>query len=411
MENKKRVLIAGIGQSNFLKQLYSSIHKVAPNTYEFDIYGLNELSGKDEYDIEVFNKIYAIRKNIFNKDIKNLFDPKLISLSLKFARYGLSMRRIRDFAKKFIITKSQYKDYNLSDYDVIHIHFPTFQKLDVYWHIPENVKCIVSFWGSDLMRNTGLFNYYIQQHVTNRADIITTHGIELKNQILTKFGRNLNEKIYFTRFPPFDHFYFLMEEKFKKPTVELDSFFKKYLIPCDKRVIVIGHNGSQANNHLKIIEALSRVPRNIKDSSFYILPFSYMKSKDDSYEVICQKSLKNAGLQGMLLKDFLSWEDLAIFKCITDIMIHMPTSDALSGAMTEALFSGAKVIAGDWLPYSPFIKEGLVFESTNFESFNQNFIKVYNALPENEEVVLRNREIIKNRFLSDYCAKTWLPIF
>ncbi|OKL39874.1 glycosyltransferase family protein [Pontibacter flavimaris] len=411
MESRKRILVTGIGQSNFLKQLYSSIHHVTPNTYEFDIFGLNELSGKDEYGIEIFSKVYAVRKKVLFKDIKNLFDLKLFTLSIKFVRYGLSFRSVKNFAKKYIITKSLFEEYNFNDYDGVHIHFPTFDKLDIYWHIPAKMKCIVSFWGSDLMRSKGLFNYYIQDHITNRADLITTHGNEMKQQMLTKFGRQLENKILFTRFAPFDHLYSLMEEKLSHPKKDFGSFLTKYHIPVNKKIVVIGHNGSPGNNHLKIIEALKKLSIEIKDSSFFVLPFAYKPSKDDSYAAKCQEALVKAGLQGMLLKDFLSWDDLAIFKRITDIMIHMPVSDALSGAMTEALFSGSKVITGDWLPYSPFTKEGLIFESTDFDNLPEDFIKAYNALPEEEKVVLKNRAIIKNRFLSDYCAKTWLPVF
>lgn len=413
MGSKTKVLVAGIGQSNFLKQLYSAIHKIAPNTYEFDIYGLNELSGKDEYGVDVFSRVYRKRKELYLKDLPNLFSLKLIYLSIQFLRFGASITTILGFIKRFAITKSQHQEYNFSDYDIVHIHFPTFEKLDLYWHIPEEVRCVVSFWGSDLMRSKGIFNYFIQGHVLRRANFITTHGNELKQQILTKFGRDLDFKVHITRFPAHDYFYFLMEEKLNEPKSNFRFFLDKYQIATGKRIVVIGHNGTPQNNHLKIIQALKGLPIEVKKGTFFVLPFSYKSSEDGGYEAKCEEALETAGLQGRLLTSFLPWDELAIFKCLTDIMIHMPLSDALSGAMTEALFAGTKVITGEWLPYGPFIKEGLVYETADFENLNEIFLKVYNTTAPRNEIELvrsKNREVIKSKFLSDYCAKTWLPI-
>ena len=76
-------------------------------------------------------------------------------------------------------------------YDLYHFHFcvsKSFRYLDV---VPADAKVICSYWGSDLLRSSGLFEYAHQMRALARADVITVQSVEMREILLSKFGRDL----------------------------------------------------------------------------------------------------------------------------------------------------------------------------------------------------------------------------
>jgi hypothetical protein len=53
-----------------------------------------------------------------------------------------------------------------------------------------------------------------------------------------------------------------------------------------------------------------------------------------------------------VLDTALSDREVAMLRCATDILIHVPISDVFSAAMLETLYAGGLLITGAWLPYS-----------------------------------------------------------
>lgn len=408
----KKILVAGIGQSNFIEQLYSNLNKNYPGKFDFDILGLRLFSNKaDSNYTHCFTNQYKIRKKIEFKDLVNLFKFKLYFTMFNLFRFGASLKYLYFFLNEYIVYATLTKELSKNNYDLIHFHFPTKEKLALFWHLKEGQKYIVSFWGSDLMRVSGIFNYYIQERVINGSYKITTHSIELKEQILTKFGRNLTNKIFITRFPPEEKLYHLLDEYWPKIDSLKANFLENLNIPLFKHLVVIGHNGSPDNNHIQILKQLSKIPLSLKEKCYFILPFSYKQSRDGIYEKKCLDILSGNNLSGKTLDKFLSWEELTLLKLCTKVYIHLPISDALSGSLTEAIYAGSDVITGKWLPYSPFHDAGLKFYSINdFLELSQIFELV--ILNESDEDLIReNQDKIRSSFFPDICAATWLSAF
>lgn len=409
---KKKILIAGLTQSNFIKQLYSAIDKTRPGYFDFDIVDLKELSGKNEYDgFQLFRHEYKSAN--FKKfiSIKYLFSKAWFSQLFFLLGHGIIRPKlILAFAKHFAISANLYNTLKKNNYDIFHFHFPRGNRLFLFWQLRKEDKCVISFWGSDLLRTTDFVNYCLQKKALQRADIITTHSVEMREIILAKFGRNLFNKIQFTKFPPNDDLYNLIDENRLYSENHKSEFgFKRGFDP-NKKWVVIGHNGSRDNNHIPIINSLGKLSPSTKEKIFLIFPFTYKQTSDGIYEESIINSLNQNCISGGILSDFLTWEELAKLKCLTDVMIHLPVSDALSGALTESIYAGSKVITGSWLPYSPLSKAGIVVSKIDSIDelplvFNDDFIDSYS-----EEESIKNRDAIKSQFLSHPCALTWLKV-
>ncbi|SHN01785.1 Glycosyltransferase involved in cell wall bisynthesis [Cyclobacterium lianum] len=410
-QKPKYILVAGIGKSNFIGQLYLSIHKKYPKKFDIDILGLRLFSNleKGKY-AECFTNQFKIRKSIEIKDLINIFNFKLYLHLFRFIRFGASANYLYSFFKEFVVYATMSKKILKNNYDIIHFHFPTKEKLALFWHIGRNQKYVVSFWGSDLMRVNGVFNYYIQKKVLRDAYKITTHSLELKDQILTKFGRDLRDKIFLTKFPPEEKLYRILDEYSPKIDLIRIRFLQEFNFPLTKNLIVIGHNGFRENNHIQILKQLSNIPLEIKEKCYFILPFSYKNAKDNLYEKECLQELSRSDFSGKILDTFLSWEELALLKLCTKVYIHLPVSDALSGSLTEAMYAGSEVITGKWLPYSPFEDAGLSYYSINdFSELPQIFELAISKNPD-QNSALANKEKIRDYFFPDFCAKTWFSV-
>lgn len=412
MSKKIRVLVAGIGQSNFIEQLYNSLNENFPEKFEFDVLGLRPFSNNfNQKNITCFKNQFNLRKKNDPRDLFLFFKISFIKEFINLVRYGAELSFLKIFLKNYISFAEISKDIFKNEYDLIHFHFPTKEKMSLFWHLDKNQKYLVSFWGSDLMRVSGVFDYYIQNKILERAHKITTHSIELKEQILTKFGRELEEKVIITKFPPEEKLYRLIDKLLPDINFLKPIFNAKLNIPEYKNLIVIGHNGSKENNHIKILNQLANISDSLKEKCYFLLPFTYKKSKDGRYEKECISVLKSNNLSGQILDRFLSWEDLALLKLCTKVYIHLPISDALSGSLLESIYAGSNVITGNWLPYSPFKEAGLKYYTINyFFELSQLFESaVSNEV--NEISLKENQEKIKRSFFPVVCANTWLRAF
>lgn len=139
-----------------------------------------------------------------------------------------------------------------------------------------------------------------------------------------------------------------------------NSIKMKYNIPLDRIVVTCGHNANEAHQHMKMIEALKQLPEYIKKQIVCVFPMTYPKGYDDYIQCI-SKSLKDSGLPHVILKEFMDFQEMAEYALISDIMIHVQTTDQLSSAMLEEMYAGTIVIAGKWLPYRSLHEIGIFF--------------------------------------------------
>lgn len=186
---------------------------------------------------------------------------------------------------------------------------------------------------------------------------------------------------------------------------------RKYHIPLNKIVITCGHNASQAHQHIEMIEAINQLPARIKKQIVCVFPMTYPQDCDE-YINFVDGSLKGTGLEHVILKDFMDFQDMAEYALISDIMIHVQTTDQLSSSMLEEMYAGSIVIAGSWLPYKALHKMGIYFLDVDTISDVTAVLEdVVANIEAYKEKCKGNRELIWKHSSWDEVASKWYALW
>lgn len=410
----KKILVLGLGQNNFLSFLYSSLKKYNPAfTIAAPFY--TEITSDSNHDSWMYenenitfrNSIFSLLHSfifcIFSRHFYKtfffiLFVEKKLSKSVHFCYSQL-------LAKSFFIRNNSFEEY-----DTFHFHFMQYSYLRELFLVPKNKKIVCTFWGSDLLRTNDILNFYFVKKALNKASIITCQSEELKEIILSKFGRNLIDKIQISIFPVNKKIYDLIDLNSNNKQL-LDVFKSNYNYSNNKINILIGHSGSPSNNHLEIVNSLEKLTHKNKIHLIINLNYAITESEKKVYKSELIKSLNHIGCSYVILEKFFVNEELAISRLASDIFIHAPISDALSGTMLELLYASNIVITGSWLPYKTFKKANLnYFEINDFIQLSSILDLIIENFKSEKEATSKNKLSIPHYFMSEEIIKKWSKI-
>lgn len=152
----------------------------------------------------------------------------------------------------------------------------------------------------------------------------------------------------------------------------------KFKIPLDKIIVTCGHNAIKAHQHLKLIEYLKEIPEKVKKEAVFVFPMTYPANRDEYINEVRRK-LEEYELPYVIIRDFMDFKSMGEYAVISDLMIHVQTTDQLSSTMLEEMYAGSVVIAGDWLPYRMLHDNGMYFLDAH---------SIQDAVNKMEEVVL-----------------------
>jgi len=409
-----KILISGLNQANFITPLFKKIKEANPS-YSFEllnIWGDN----KDKNFESIFEKKHTLYENnirsyslisLFKSAIE-IFTEKMIMRQFLIAKAANSEKSFFYFFMKGLRHSLYVRKSKLfRNCHIVNIHYcdPSFSQIVDF--IPENTKLICSIWGSDLMRINGELNYFLQRKMFERADLITLQSLEMREILLAKFGRHLKPKVRLTLFGNDDAFFNTIDQVDNDEDI---SFFKEQLnLSHDKKLILVGHNANAFNNHLAILEQISKLKN--KEKIIIILPFTYGNNNPE-YAAKVESFCKEVSIKYIMLNKYLSIKELALLRVCTDIMIQMPESDAQSAAMIETLYAGNIVITGSWLPYGNLRRSNIRYYET--EDFNKlpdlldNILDDFNSfLPK----VDYQKKQIREHYHIKYTIENWLNVF
>jgi hypothetical protein len=270
------------------------------------------------------------------------------------------------------------------------------------WYIPSTTKVICTFWGSDVLRTSGVENQFYIAKLLKRADTITSQSLEMREFILAKYGRIFKDKFKKAMFALPDTVFRIIDQNLDKSEARI-QFCNKVGIPVDKKIIVIGHNGSKYNNHIEIFKSLL----NSKEFDLFdyniLFPFTYMP---DGPKLKTELALLIDNYSNcVILENYMSWQELAELRMSTDFYIHAPQSDAMSGALTEMIYAGAVPIVGSWLPYQNYDRFGIeLLRVDNFKEIPGVILK--ENMPQTEV-----RKIINNHLRGSAITDNWIEIY
>jgi hypothetical protein len=293
----------------------------------------------------------------------------------------------------------------LHDYDIYHYHSLETARLPVLWLLRPDARVVLSVWGSDLLRSAGPLDYADQLAACDRANVITVTSLEIREILLSKFGRHLAPKIRLALLgvPLLD--------EIDRCGSSRDGFLESWGISPDRVTICIGNNASPGNQHLEVIARLRDLPERHRSRVTLLVPLSYRPANGAYRESLCV-ALQEGPLSYRIFDSPLSDREVAMLRSATDILIHVPVSDAFSASMLETLYAGGVLITGAWLPYSELRRAQVGFEAISaLDDLTGAVGSALDNLDEQRRAAEANRRRIRALVHPTATVRTWISIY
>ncbi|WP_345985416.1 glycosyltransferase [Sulfurimonas sp. HSL-1656] len=239
-----------------------------------------------------------------------------------------------------------------SSEDIVHFHYARwfyFLLVPVIRRLGKPVA--VTVYGSDYYR-IPRWKRWLQRRFFHAVDAVTFTNEATMQSLLAEDG-TLEAKCSVTRFGLTP-----LEAIDRYRGTDRERMRQALGVPGFPVTVCCGYNANTGQQHLKMIEALQKLPEPLRRTTLFLFPLTYGGSEPYKQSVI--SALKASGLHYTVLETFLHGELNAYVRLLPDIMVNMLVSDQLSGSMQEHLYAGNCVIAGTWLPYGVFEQRGVV---------------------------------------------------
>ncbi|BCZ48625.1 hypothetical protein psyc5s11_46920 [Clostridium gelidum] len=348
----------------------------------FSVYTKNFLEKlKNDYDIEF--DVLTMDENYKVKIDKNIIENVFI------------YRNIDELTDKINL---------IEKYDIIHIHFLAYFYGLVAKQIRKKCdKIIVTIWGSDYYRTTQEQKQF-QKNIFEIADNINFGNENTLINFNNYYNKVYSSKLSICRFG-------LIQLDYIKAFINDDKTEIKELLslPKDSIIITCGYNASPEQNHLSIIDSILKVKNQLPANCYFLFPMTY---GEKSLFSIVRERLRESGIKYRIYDQFLSEEDTAKLRLVSDIMIQVQTTDQLSGSMQEYLYADNVIITGSWLPYSVFKNKGIYFiEVDKVEEVGKKLMYSVRNLHKLKNKCGKNKDIIWNMTSWEKAIDNWIHVY
>lgn len=293
------------------------------------------------------------------------------------------------YLKKIIISTGFYKqiililskEYDVLDFHVFHrgIDAPIKKLID-------KKKIKITIWGSDFYRADTVRREQ-QKNIYEKCDCIQVATTGIKQDFLNYY-KKYEEKIYVSNFGVklFDD---IIE-------IEKRGFPNRFKIDNNKgkTMIVCGYNGSEAQQHLRIIGAFQNIRKELKEKVFIIVPMTY--GANTEYVNLISAELDKTNINYQILQTHLTDQEIVQLRIEADLVVNMQTTDAFSGSLQEHLFAENLLLVGSWLPYSILEEHKIFYKTSDFDHLQINIEDCLDNLDKYRSQVCGNKEKIYN---------------
>lgn len=249
--------------------------------------------------------------------------------------------RILNFLRKMQLMR------DVPTVDICHIH--SVYKTSVLLALNNRKKfnkLILSYWGGDLLERSPKILKIIDKGL-RMCDVITVTVKNSLNIFREIHGDKYDNKIHICRFATAG--LECINELSK--TSSLEECRESYNIPKDKICITCGYSAYREQHQELCIEEINKLPQELKDKLFVIVPMQYGRMDDKEYFARVEAAKEKADFECVILKDFVPFVMSAKLAIATDIYLHLRDTDAFSNALKEHVYAGSKIISGTWLKY------------------------------------------------------------
>ena len=263
-------------------------------------------------------------------------------------------------------------------------------------------RIVLSFWGSDLLRQSRMILFLLRALV-RRADAITFETSDMVNAFRERFGRNYDDRLHIIKFGNYylDYIDNVTDE-------DIASFANKYSIDMSKRIVAVGYNRFFQHRHVEAIRSIRNSGID-KEKLFIIIPWTY-GPEDSEYKESIESELKDY-CDHTFITEHLSNQELATLRKITDVQIIVQTTDALNGTMLEIMYAGGEVIIGAWLKYEELYERGIKMHRVENIKDVGKVLGCVLEEPLDEDKRSHNRGLIKEMFCWKSIAEEWIELY
>lgn len=395
--------------------------------YEYEAYPIMEHRIEDtnkpliQYDLyhreegETNSKKVLIFCSEYSTYTKQLIE----NMSKRYAEIEISLLTNAKKSKDLIIAdqlRHIYYFQTMSDLKTILKHLPTYDAMQLLWIewiwayfyqlIRAKTKRLnLNVGGSDFYR-AGEEERDFRKRLIECADCITAETASTVEEVEEYYQKEAKNKIGLLPFG-----IEVLEEIEYKKSVSPYIIKNKFKIPTNKIIVTCAHNANYEHQHFKIIEALEKLSDDAKSKIICVFPMTYPKGKDTYINSVRDK-LREIGLNYTILTDFMGFQEMAEYALISDIMIHVQTTDQLSSTMLEEMYAGSIVIAGKWLPYKSLHEMGIFFLDVEaIAGVTASLETVINNIEEYKKKCEKNKEIVWKHSSWDELAPRWRTLW
>lgn len=379
--SKRILLITDVG--SFWSKRYVE-NLLLPNGWEVVIFPIWEKTGR-------FDAYYRENGVTLYNDAHTLPVVRRIPRLRMWARIAMNANKLKRYGP----------------FDAIHNHYLSQRDLALGYRLHRafpQAKWVCSFWGSDLLRSTGVDLRRMERYLA-ACDHITVHSALHIKRVREVFGEAASQKtalVYFgqTVYDDIDRVRKLADKAACK---------EHFGLPADKPVICLGYNASPTHKHLELLKGLKTLPEETLRGWSLVLQMTY-GSFDDSYFDTVREAAEALPCRTLVLTEFMDGTETAYLRLAADAFVLAIPTDAFSASLQEYLYAGAKVLQANWLRY-PQLEE-LGISTTPFSELAQVpellHQTLHNELPADEK---EKRAMLKKKYSWDTVSEGWLKLY
>lgn len=311
-----------------------------------------------------------------------------------FINYNRKKNIIRELYK----VNSQIKD--MEQYDYVHIHSANLFWLPFIKTLKKKCKKIIlTYYGSDFYR-ANKYRKFLFRFYNSSVNTISFTSKRMKNDVLSYVKNDKKCRVV-----PFGNS--ILDYIDRSLDEGKENLRERMGIPKDNLVITVGYNATIQQRHIRILGIIERALCKDIDVTI-LLPLNY---GDKEYQVKLHSDLEKINLNIKTYDDFLTGENIADLRAVSDIMIHMQDSDQFSASVVEYLYADNILLNGSWIDYKELKEWGIYYkEIDSFENLSQiliETIKNYSI----EKRKINSKEILKRKLGWNSVCELWNALY
>lgn len=305
--------------------------------------------------------------------------------SNKLVRAIIKIKRLKKLVMQLSVNRH---------YDIINIQYPTTES---YFMIDDFKKMgkviLVTPWGSDVYRS-GRITRRLLKSIFDKADYVCGTGNRFSMDVQHIFSIPNNKMVSLDIGSESIDYFVENKDVVSQQAAKVKLGIKSdYIITC-------GYNAHTEQNHLAIIEAINERRREFPKDLLLLFPMTYPPNPQYISEV--KQKAKQYNLNTRFFENFLNLEELFLMRQVTDMFIHVQSTDANAASVQEYILLNKNVVNGGWLRYSELEKHGLPYHVVeSLPNLSQTIVDAYHK---------GNKQISEEtlQYIVSYGWKPWI---